>query len=565
MKLILNISLILFTILLNAQSQDQNYVLNTTFLGENGTNPVKKITYFDEMGREVQQIIHKQADNNNDIVTIKSYDGFGRSNKEYLPYVTNNQSLNFRANASNELLSYYANNIETEHDSNPFTEIEFEQSTLSRKIKIAHPGEVWKMGNGHEIKYEYEFNSLSDSILNIKVVTTYNSANKIYISSLQNNGIYAENEIYKNIIKNENWVINDNKNNTTEEYINKLGQKILIRTYNNNIKHDTYYLYDIYGNLAFVIPPIVNKNININQQNLDKYCYQYRYDNKNRLIEKKLPGVGWESLVYDKLDRVVLTQNAIQKGKEWNFQKYDEYNRIVYSGIFSNTSTRYSMQNAINSMSANAANIEKRSNTSFLNNGINVYYTKNAFPTGSMLITQIYYYDSYENTGADKFSSQNNYIFLNGSDPKLKGLIVAAYKNILGTTTWNKTYNYYEDKYLRNVRNEEINVNGRIYTNHIIDFSGKVLNTSVVHHYNQNQIIINDEYEYTPQNRLKKQISKIGNQEKQLIFNLDYDFLGKVKVKKIGGTDISANNSLQEVDYKYNIRGWLTDINDVNN
>src|SRR5690606_13501397 len=226
-----------------------------------------------------------------------------------------------------------------------------------------------------------------------------------------------------------------------------------------------------------------------------------------------------------------------------------------------------SMQNAINSMSANAANIEKRSNTSFLNNGINVYYTKNAFPTGSMLITQIYYYDSYENTGADKFSSQNNYIFLNGSDPKLKGLIVAAYKNILGTTTWNKTYNYYEDKYLRNVRNEEINVNGRIYTNHIIDFSGKVLNTSVVHHYNQNQnpIIINDEFEYTPQNRLKKQISKIGNQEKQLIFNLDYDFLGKVKVKKIGGTDISANNSLQEVDYKYNIRGWLTDINDVNN
>src|SRR5690606_7140798 len=392
-------------------------------------------------------------------------------------------------------------------------------------------------------------------------------ANKIYISSLQNNGIYAENEIYKNIIKNENWVINDNKNNTTEEYINKLGQKILIRTYNNNIKHDTYYLYDIYGNLAFVIPPIVNKNININQQNLDKYCYQYRYDNKNRLIEKKLPGVGWESLVYDKLDRVVLTQNAIQKGKEWNFQKYDEYNRIVYSGIFSNTSTRYSMQNAINSMSANAANIEKRSNTSFLNNGINVYYTKNAFPTGSMLITQIYYYDSYENTGADKFSSQNNYIFLNGSDPKLKGLIVAAYKNILGTTTWNKTYNYYEDKYLRNVRNEEINVNGRIYTNHIIDFSEKVLNTSVVHHYNQNQnpIIINDEFEYTPQNRLKKQISKIGNQEKQLIFNLDYDFLGKVKVKKIGGTDISANNSLQEVDYKYNIRGWLTDINDVNN
>ena len=42
----------------------------------------------------------------------------------------------------------------------------------------------------------------------------------------------------------------------------------------------------------------------------------------------------------------------------------------------------------------------------------------------------------------------------------------------------------------------------------------------------------------------------------------EYDELGQLKRKKVGGT---LNNELQVVDYTYNIRGWLKQINDVNN
>ncbi|MGB3344907.1 MAG: RHS repeat-associated core domain-containing protein [Aequorivita sp.] len=45
----------------------------------------------------------------------------------------------------------------------------------------------------------------------------------------------------------------------------------------------------------------------------------------------------------------------------------------------------------------------------------------------------------------------------------------------------------------------------------------------------------------------------------------EYDALGRLKSKKVGGTDVSGGAPLQIVDYKYNIRGWLTEINDIGN
>ncbi|QAA81966.1 hypothetical protein EI546_09630 [Aequorivita sp. H23M31] len=39
--------------------------------------------------------------------------------------------------------------------------------------------------------------------------------------------------------------------------------------------------------------------------------------------------------------------------------------------------------------------------------------------------------------------------------------------------------------------------------------------------------------------------------------------MGQLSQKKVGGADLSGSSALQKVDYKYNSRGWLTDINDV--
>ncbi|MEM9686072.1 MAG: DUF6443 domain-containing protein [Bacteroidota bacterium] len=67
--------------------------------------------------------------------------------------------------------------------------------------------------------------------------------------------------------------------------------------------------YDDYGNLSFVIPPKVDTSDGVSSEELSELCYQYVYDHRNRLVEKKLPGKGWESIVYNKGNRPVFTQD----------------------------------------------------------------------------------------------------------------------------------------------------------------------------------------------------------------------------------------------------------------
>src|SRR5690606_4596901 len=115
-------------------------------------------------------------------------------------------------------------------------------------------------------------------------------------------------------------------------------------------KHDTYYVYDVYGNLTYVIAPnladlyVSGNNLPSDwQTKMDKLGYQYKYDSKNRLVEKKLPGKGKEFMVYDKQDRLIAVQDAQmgkttfsfpsgKTGKAWAFTKYDKFGRVIYTG-----------------------------------------------------------------------------------------------------------------------------------------------------------------------------------------------------------------------------------------
>src|SRR5690554_6484467 len=117
---------------------------------------------------------------------------------------------------------------------------------------------------------------------------------------------------------------------------------------------DTYYVYDIYGNLTAVIPPLAAKNSSITLTIQNNLCYLYRYDEKNRLVEKKLPGKGKEYMVYDKQDRLVATQDAnLRSENKWLFTKYDKFGRVVYTGTLNSSSTRQSLQDQVNDFGSN--------------------------------------------------------------------------------------------------------------------------------------------------------------------------------------------------------------------
>ena len=73
-------------------------------------------------------------------------------------------------------------------------------------------------------------------------------------------------------------------------------------------------MYDDFGNLCFVLPPAASPDANaaIEQATLENYCYQYKYDDRQRMIGKKIPGKGWENFIYNALDQLVFHQDSTQ-------------------------------------------------------------------------------------------------------------------------------------------------------------------------------------------------------------------------------------------------------------
>ena len=106
-------------------------------------------------------------------------------------------------------------------------------------------------------------------------------------------------------------------------------------------------IYDDFGNLCFVLPPRIQSEENSGEETqvegiarsaLDELAYQYRYDVRNRCIARKLPGTGWTHHVYDKADRLIFSQDSLQRAKrEWTFTIPDVFGRTVLTGICKDT------------------------------------------------------------------------------------------------------------------------------------------------------------------------------------------------------------------------------------
>ena len=73
----------------------------------------------------------------------------------------------------------------------------------------------------------------------------------------------------------------------------------------------------------------------IDTEALYKYAYYYEYDWLKRMTFKKLPGCEPVYMVYDKRDRLVLTQDGNMRasnGNKWSYTEYNTKNRPVESG-----------------------------------------------------------------------------------------------------------------------------------------------------------------------------------------------------------------------------------------
>lgn len=599
MKKILYIVL-LMPLVAFAQTTTENYVKSTTYkvkttngtaktTGGSITNQEKQVSinYFDGLGRAKQSIILGAGGNKEDIITHFEYDQFGRQVKDYLPYANGSYSQNIRTgNIESAIQSFYKSKYPDDFlntvtaDVNAYSEKTLENSPVNRVFEQGAPGKDWNIGttfaakgysnNSHTIKFEYDTNTTNE-VKSYGVTTIF--ANNTYTPTLQGGTTdYLAGELTKTITKDENWESADGVNHTTEEFKNKQGQVILKRTYNNNQPHDTYYVYDDFGNLTYVLPPKAEADIDRPTANeLNDLSYQYKYDARNRLVEKKIPGKGWEHIVYNRIDQPILTQDEIQRNKstkEWITTKYDALGRVIYTSIVTDNQPRPTMQGHANN--SFYSNIEERTNTSRQLDGTTIYYTGSTLKgndAATVELLNINYYDSYIDlpTGLGTTVTTTYGV---SSTTRMQGLSAVSKVKVLDTNDWVTTVTYYDEKarpiYIYS-KNDYLNTID-ILESKLDDFTGKVLETKSTHKKTgKADIVTIDKFDYDHVNRLTKQTEKINSLAEQVIVANTYDELGQLKSKRVGGKTTDTNG-LQTVNYKYNVRGWLKNINqDTNN
>ncbi len=537
------------SVLPQLEGLNENYIITNTIQVNNITDPAQipnlpvernsqSIQYFAGLGRPMQTVGTQASPAKKDVVQSMVYDAFGRENKKYLPVITNtidgwyktgliDASGNYVNNAT--FTNPYSNGLADKiaDDSRPFSETVFEPSPLNRPDKDFGTGLDWYTNN-KAVQHAYLVNVHGTAAGQEQVIAWKIDAasglpiRETAVNTSVSGGYYTTGQLSIKSTK-------DEQGNEVREYTDKEGRVILKKVQAvttpvlNTAAHwaATYYIYDDLGNLRYVLQPELSKTllgsstVNPTQQQLDNLAFQYKYDARRRMSEKKVPGAGWVFMVYDLRDRLVLTQDGNQRAgatnaiKYWTFTKYDELNRPILTGIKDTTTTvqltQAQMQAAVN---AHFAKASARWGETYVGNAAgNLHgYTNRAYPVITSGTTTrdpdryltVTYYDNYNFkslwVGNYNYLNENLSEVANGiiySQPATEssmtlGLTTGSKTKVLdggvaGGFTWLEAVTYYDDKG-RPVQTVSDNYKGGIdRTTTVLDFVGKALETKTTH------------------------------------------------------------------------------------
>ncbi|RFM33054.1 DUF6443 domain-containing protein [Chitinophaga silvisoli] len=575
--------------------------------------------YMDGLGRPLQTVARGISSLGNDLVSPHVYDSFGREHFRYMPYIQQSANTNdgkFKTDPFNAQKAFFQNttlNPDMAGEAIYYSQVDFENSPYSRELNVYAPGNSWaKEGGNRPIKKQYYANDVTDSVRIWKLI------NGIPVNS----GIYPKGTLYKTVSI-------DEQNNQLVEYTDKDQQVILRKqlTQSTYTAHGgwacTYYVYDDLGNPVVVMPPLAVERAMIAGWDasgvMDELCYQYQYDERRRLVVKKLPGAAPLYKVYDVRDRLVFSQDGNQRAKspqEWLATFYDGQDRPTMTAIYKSNSSREVLQNSLKNSVGSSQDISytfpliadlfvnsydgssnyKASNSITLgpgfegteftaeidlisNNGTSVITATNPLPalSASDLYPLSYtYYDNYGYAGQLAYESADFSKPQAGSNPYAEtlpgtpfnttiGLVTGTKVRVLGTNQWITTSFYFDRKGREIQRVAENQPGGKDVLTSLYDFSGKVLST-----YLRTR---NPRSSLTPQtttltmlsydqaahlSSVTKRINDEATKDRVILANT-YNEQGQLQCKRL---DVSGSTTqLDTLTYSYNIRGWLQGIN----
>lgn len=508
----------------------------TTYMNEIGSLFSTQVQYFNGLGFPVQLVERQQSPDKKDIVTLTEYDAEGREEKKWLPVV---------AGRNGEFWSHafeIRNNAKYRYnDEYPFSKYCYEAFSDGRVVKQYNPGYEWhRYGQNRSDILAYTSNNADSlSCLHFEIDSA--------LGRLCVKGVYPSGRLFVTLRKDED-------NNLSYSFTDIHENKIMTRQLIDGEYNDTYYVYDRRGNLCYVLPPALVDTTHLadNDEQMREYAYVYRYDNRNRCIAKKLPGIGWNYFAYDRSNQLIFSQDAENRKKgEWHFSIPDAFGRVVAEGFCRDT---VDIRNGIVTAVYDTLNGDYQ-HYSFLIDSV-------ALDLDVSSLLKLNYYDGYDFFANDHFAglafdiSGQGERYGDDTDTLRychKGLLTGTITYVLDTASILYSALYY-DKRQRLIQTQSVNHLGDKETGMFeYSYTDMLLRKQLVHTpVGETEIRETYDYTYDHANRLLAVKHRLNNQSAMILSAFTYDDFGRMILKEYPG--------VEALQYQYNIRNFSTAI-----
>lgn len=544
--------------------------------------------YIDGLGRPIQTVAKQEAlatgSPSHDLVSAALYDELGREQYKYLPFAADTIGGNtyikdgfFKMNPFHQDTVF--NKAQFPNEQFFYSKTDFEASPLSRPVKAMATGNSW-VGASRGVESKYWINTVTDSV-RIWTVTDVSNNFGSYATSAN----YPAGRLYKNVIVDEHG-------KQVVEFKDKAGLVILKKVQLTAAADtgtgkgyygwlSTYYIYDSLSRLRCVVQPrgvelLIANSWSITALSgaiLGEQCFRYEYDQRSRMIRKKVPGAGQVWMVYDARDRLVLSQDSAMRTKQkWMYTLYENtFNRPVATGFITDGSNYNNLSYHLIRADTNSAypNLGSYTSEELTHTFYDGYSWRSSY--GNPL-------SSTRSTTDDSYllsASNTTYPYAQAANQSsdLKGMVTGTRTKILGTSSdYLYTVNFYDD-------------DGRLIQVQSTNITGSTDVMTTQYSWNgQPLLTIQRQAKGSPHSQIIVALSKmsydslwrVNKIEKKVshsqissgampsawttISEIEYDKLGQLAKKKLA-PGFNGGSGLENLIYDYNIRGWMLGMN----
>jgi RHS repeat-associated protein len=501
------------------QSQNQNMVITRTMRVAGEKNPAsvasrsnterqEATSYFDGLGRPLQTVDRASSPTRLDVIQGIEYDAMGREARKYLPYTGGNNGF-LQADWKNTQASFYNNSENNTRATTPvsFAETVFEASPLNRALEQGAAGTPWQVvrdgdgngnstGAGRTIKSAFRINADGTDNTELGKVFLLQVDNATGNLQFGASTFYPAGRLTADEVRDENSTAGSLRRLLTfKDMQDRVVLKRVEAADGGTAWAETYYVYDDMDRLRYVIQPVgvaslrANNGLVSQTSFYDTHCFQYRYDGRGNVVEKRVPGGGWEFIIYNPADMPILAQTALQRtSNQWSFTKYDGQKRVILTGTLTDGRGRAQLQTDVTNWMMRGGNpgyFERRSN---VNPSQNHGYTDVVYPEvggyGGVIETVSYYddYDFDRNGGDHWFHNFAGYNITRA--PSAHGLPTGGKVRAVvgGQTRYLLSYQMYDPQGRIVVTQADNHLGGREITTTEYDFTGLVTRRARLHH-----------------------------------------------------------------------------------